>query len=103
MAQREDLYRDFVVAASEAYGKAIINSEAQIQDLVILHGLIGRMRILSSSEVIACAEDTVKIIMDTYYSPNKTILELRELIRNGKFIDPTRKFSETSRQELAVS
>jgi len=32
--RREELYKDFIVAASKAYGEAIVSNEPQIQDLV---------------------------------------------------------------------
>jgi len=102
VAQRETLYRDFVVAASEAFGSAITNSEPQIQQVVSLYGMISRMRILSSSAVVDCAEKTVDAIIETYFSPNKTFLEIRTLIKNGEPIDPLREFSEVARDELAA-
>ena len=36
-SQREDLYRDFIVAASQAYGNAVVSNEPQIQKLVALY------------------------------------------------------------------
>jgi hypothetical protein len=102
VAQRETLYRDFVVAASEAFGSSITNNEPQIQQVVTLYGMISRMRILSSSAVVACAEKTVDAILDSYFSPNKTFLEIRTLIKNGEPIDPLREFSEVARDELAA-
>ena len=37
-SRREDLFRDFIVAASKAYGKAVVSSEPQIEELVDLYG-----------------------------------------------------------------
>jgi hypothetical protein len=60
------------------------------------------MRILSTSEVIACAEKTVSLILDKYDLPEKTFLEMRELMRSGEIVDPLTEFSEISRQELTT-
>jgi hypothetical protein len=40
-----------------------------------------------------------RTIVETYFAPNKTFLELRELT-NSHAIDPLRAFSETCRAEL---
>jgi len=58
---------------------------------------IGRMRILSSDDVIEAAEKVGHLIIETYLSPNKTILELPELLAP---MDPLRRFSEACRREL---
>jgi hypothetical protein len=34
ISRREELYKDFIVAASKAYGNAILSNEPQIQELV---------------------------------------------------------------------
>jgi hypothetical protein len=52
---REDLYKDFI-AASKAYGDAIVSNEPQVQELVALYAIISRMRILSSPRIVACAD-----------------------------------------------
>ena len=62
-----------------------------------LYALIGRMRILSSDDVIDAAERVGHLIIETYLSPNKTILELPELLAR---MDPLRRFSEACRREL---
>jgi hypothetical protein len=62
--------------------------------------MISRMRILSSPDVVACAEHTVRLILDKYGLPETTFLEVRELLRSGEFVDPLREFSQVSRQEL---
>jgi hypothetical protein len=96
---REDLYRDFIVAASQAYGNAIVSDEPQIQELVALYAMISRMRILSSPPIVACADKIMRATIDTYFAPNKTIRELHELVKSGP-IDPLKDFSEMAREEL---
>ena len=57
------------------------------------------MRILSSPNVVESAELVALTIVDTYLAPNKTFLELREIIKGGT-IDILRDFSETCRAEF---
>jgi len=64
-SQREDLYRDFIVAASQAYGNAVVSNEPQIQELVALYAMISRMRILSSPTIVACADKIMRATIDT--------------------------------------
>jgi hypothetical protein len=97
---REDLYRDFIVAASQAYGNAVVSNEPQIQELVALYAMISRMRILSSPPIVACADKVMRATIDTYFAPNKTIGELHELVKSGSAIDPLKDFSEMAREEL---
>ena len=102
LTQREKLYRDFVVAASEACGSSMVNNEPQIHEVIVLYGMISRMRILSNPLVVECAEQTVNSIIDTYFSPKRSLLEIRALMERGEAIDPLKKFSEISRGELST-
>ena len=99
-ARREDLFRDFVVAASKAYAAAIVSSEPSIQDLVALYAMVSRMRILCSPQTVACADKVMRVTTETYFAPNKTIHELNDLIRNGAAIDPLKDFAEAAREDL---
>ncbi len=75
LSRRDDLYKDFIVAASKAYGDAMLSNEPQMQDLVALYAMISRMRVLSSARTVACAQKVVEATVDTYFAPNKTIRE----------------------------
>jgi hypothetical protein len=101
MSERVDLYRDFINAASKVYGKAIVSSEPKIEELVELYALVSRMRVRSLPLTVECADKVVQITIDTFFEPNKTIRELRDIIKSGgASIDPLREFSEAARQEL---
>jgi hypothetical protein len=101
-ALRERLYRDFIIAASRAYGDALVSSEPQISELVSLYAMINQMRVLSSLRIISCADKIILAVIDTYFSPNRTMRELRDLIKVGAGIDPLREFSEMAREEMGV-
>lgn len=102
LTRREDLYRDFIVEASKAYGDALVSNEPRLPELVSLYGMISRMRIVSSARTIECADRIMLTIIDTYFAPNQTVRELRDLIKAGAGIDPLREFSEAARQEVGV-
>ena len=100
MSRRDDLYKDFIVTASKAYGDALMNNEPQIPELVALSALISRMRVLSSLRTLASAEKIMEATISTYFAPNKTIRELHDLMKSGAGIDPLKEFSEAAREEL---
>jgi hypothetical protein len=103
IGRREDLYRDFIMAASKTYGDALMSSEPQLPELVDLYALISRMRVLSEPRTVACADKIMLSIIDTYFSPNRSVRELGDLIKAGAAgIDPLREFSEAAREEVGV-
>jgi hypothetical protein len=50
------------------------------------------MRIMSPSKVLQCAEQVERKIVDTYLAPDKTFLELREMVNSGS-VDLLRDFT----------
>ncbi len=106
LQRRDELYKDFIIAASKAYGDALVSSEPQVQDLILLYAMVSRMRVQSDPRTVACAEKIMMLTIGTFMSPNKSITERYELLKtgNGTEIDPLKDFSEAARDEiLAVS
>jgi len=62
--------------------------------------MISRMRVLCSPETVATADKIMVTSVDTFFAPNKTLRDLRELIKSGSGIDPLKEFSESAREEL---
>jgi len=101
LARREDLIRDFVIAASKTYGDAIVNSEPKMPEIVDLYAMVSRMRILGMPRSVACAENVMRSILDTYFAPNRTTADLRDIAKSGgSGIDPLKDFAEAAREEL---
>ena len=96
-SQREELYKNFIEEASRLYADALVNDKSEVSKLVDLYALIARMKILSSDSVIEAAEKAGRLILETYLSPNRTFVDLPELINE---MDPLRDFSEACRREL---
>ena len=99
-SQREELYKNFIEEASRLYADALVNDKSEVSKLVDLYALIARMKILSSDAVVEAAEKAGRLILDTYLSPNRTFVDLPELINE---MDPLRDFSEACRRELQSS
>jgi hypothetical protein len=101
LARREDLIRDFIVAASKTYGDALVNNEPKMPELVDLYAMVSRMRVLGMPRSVACADAVMEAIIDTYFKPNQTVRDLRDVVKNGGAgVDPLRDFSEAARAEL---
>ena len=100
VARRQELYKDFIIAASRAYAEALVTSEPNIEELISLYAMISRMRALSSSDVVTCAEQALLETTKAYFEPNRTVPELRELIKSGTGVDPLKNFAEAVREEF---
>jgi hypothetical protein len=101
-ARRQKLYRLFIDEASKLYADALVHDEAEVSALVSVYALISRMRVQSSSAVVEKAEAVVRMIVDTYFTPNKTFPELRKLM-NSRAIDSLHAFGEECRAELQAA
>ena len=95
----QDLYKEFIAEASTCYVHALQHDKANIPGLVRLYAKLGRMRILSSPKVLESAGRIERKIVDTYLAPDKTFLELREMINSGS-VDLLCEFSVACRAEF---
>ena len=98
-ARRQKLYKQFIDEASKLYADALVHDDLEVSALVSIYALISRMRVLSSSAVVEKAGAVVHMIVEMYFSPNKSLPELRQLMSKHT-IDPLRAFSEECRAEL---
>jgi hypothetical protein len=97
--RRQGLYKEFIETAARCYVHVLQNEEADIASLVDLYAKIDRMRILSSAKVVEIAERFARKIVDTYSEPNKSFVELREMIDSNS-VNLMREFSTACREEL---
>jgi hypothetical protein len=98
-ARRQSLYKQFINEASKLYADALSHDKSDISALVNVYALIGQMRIQSSLTVIEKAEAAVRTIVETFFAPNKTFIEFRELIES-QTIDLLLPFTDECRAEL---
>ncbi|MFP4897937.1 hypothetical protein ACLFKT_01725 [Paraburkholderia sp. BR14261] len=97
--RRQDLYREFIEQASQCYVHALQHKEPDVTALVSLFAKISRMRVQSSTEVSIEADQIGRKIVDTYDAPEKTFVELREMLADGS-IDILNRFSDLCRDEF---
>jgi hypothetical protein len=101
-SRRQKLYKAFIDNASKAYGDALIHDNLELSGLIELYAILSRMRVLSSAAVIESADRVVRVITETYSQPNKSAMEIEDMIENGS-IDLLKGFSEACRQEFETN
>jgi hypothetical protein len=97
--RRQELYRQFIEDASKLYVDALMHDQVAIPSVVSLFALMNQMKVLSSSRVAEGAYRITRMIVDTYFLPNKTLPELRAMMASDA-LDPLREFSDACREEL---
>jgi hypothetical protein len=74
---REQLYSDFIRETAPAIADAIQHALHDPSKLIPIYALLSRIRLSSSSNVIASAERVVQSVLSTYSEPNLTNLARR--------------------------
>jgi len=77
----------------------MVNSLDRPGQLVVLYGILSRIRLTSGDDVLNEAADCCHKIVGLYRRPNMTADEIRSTIEAHEF-DPLREFSAACRMEL---
>jgi hypothetical protein len=99
LRERERLYGEFIAEASRLAVDALSHSLESAESLVVVYGIIGRIRLVSNEEVLAEAEKCCRRIIDLYGRPNLTVEQIRASFDSGEF-DLLKAFSAACRAEL---
>ena len=76
--RRQELYRKFIQQASKSANvDALQHEKPDVPLLVVLYGKISRMRVISSPQVLAAAEQVLRRIVDVYFKPPVVSVALR--------------------------
>jgi hypothetical protein len=94
-----DLYREFIEEAAKCYVHALQHEGPDVPALGSLYAKIDRMHVLSSLTIIDIADGIARKIIDTYQEPDKSFVELREMISTGS-VNLIREFSIACRAEF---
>ena len=93
---REQLYSDFISESAHAMADAIQHGLQDPNKLTPTYALLSRIRLNSSTNVLASAERVIQHIINTYSEPNLTPQEIQS--RPAEPEDP--EFSNICRAEL---
>jgi hypothetical protein len=95
---RVQLYSEFINESARVLVDALENDFKDPNKLIPAYALLSRIRLTSSKEVLASAEELVRDIVKDYSEPNLTPEQIRSRALKGN--DPLKRFSETCRAEL---
>ena len=101
--RRQDLYKEFIQQASKCYADALQHEKPDVPLLVVLYGKISRMRVISSPQVLAAAEQVLRRIADIYFEPPIVLSrdQIRSMLQDGS-VDILRDFSQSCRAEFEM-
>jgi hypothetical protein len=97
--QRQQLYSEFVEAASCCFADALLENEPDTTSLAKLYGEMGRMRLLSSEAVVVEANRIAHKILDAYADDNRSKVEVRDFLAH-ETVDLFSDFGNACRAEL---
>ena len=100
LRERERLYGEFITEASRLAVDAVSHSLETLEQLVLLFGILGRIRLISSEDVLTEAENCCRRIVDHYARPNITVEHVRVALDSDE-LDPFKPFSAICRAELS--
>jgi hypothetical protein len=102
VAKRETIYADFVMSASNFLLNAYTRDEVALGgDEQRLVGLINRMRLFASPDVVEGAEAVLKAIVEILLKPSVELRQLaKEALSKGLDPDPLLAFSSICRKDL---
>lgn len=99
LREREALYTEFITEASRLSADAMLHSLERPDQLVGLYGIVSRIRLISSAEVLKEAEACIHRIVEFYRRPNMTPEQFREALEAHE-LDPLKGFTAACRREL---
>jgi hypothetical protein len=98
IAQRQLLYSEFIKEASGLFAKSLTSQLENLDGLIALSALLGRIHLLASDAVVAEAELFLMLIVKQFGEPNMNLEELRRALPLAK--QPSIGFSLAARKEL---
>jgi hypothetical protein len=99
IAQREELYSEFIRLGTGCYAKALSQSLENIDEIVAMYALVNRIRLFASKSVLEAAEAFVKKLVAKYVEKNMTI-EQMESAALEQHANPLNDFALKCRSEL---
>jgi hypothetical protein len=101
IARKEALYSDFLGESARLLVDALQHSDNNLEKLLPIYALLGRIRLSSPKPVLQKAEQLIQTIVATYPQPKMTAEQIEYRAINGQDPqDPLRQFSDTCRTEL---
>jgi hypothetical protein len=75
---------------------------SHLEPIIDLFSMVRQMRVLSMPKSVACADNVMRSIIETYFTPSRTMADIRELAKTGGGVDPLKDFAEAAREEQSA-
>jgi len=98
--QRQQLYSEFVGAASCCFADGLLQNEPEPASLAKLYGEVGRMQLVSSEPVIKEAERITHKILSAYAEENRSKIEVGDFLAQNS-VELFSQFGRACRAELS--
>jgi hypothetical protein len=98
IAQRQLLYSDFIKESSALYAKSLTTQLEDLNGIISLGALLGRIHLIASDAVVVEAELYFMAIVKQFGEPNFNLEDVRKAIPVAK--QPSSGFSLAARKEL---
>jgi cell division septum initiation protein DivIVA len=98
ISHREQLYSDFISESARAFADAMEHQFRDSNKLIPTYAALSRIRVSSSTDVLASAERVMDHIIATYSEPDLTPEQINSW--TAKREDPLRDFGSICRREL---
>ena len=99
LTERQTLYAEFIRFAATVYVQAATSKLEKLDDLILLHALVGRIRLLASVPVIKAAQDFALLVTKLYAEEQLSLEDVREAVLRPH-VDPLNEFSDRCRGEI---
>jgi hypothetical protein len=99
IAQREDLYSEFISQGTACYAKALSQSLENLGEVVAMYALANRIRLFASGSVLEPAEAFVRTLVEKYGEKNMSIDQIKSVALE-QHADPLNDFALKCRTEL---
>ena len=99
LAERQTLYSEFIQFATKVYVSSTTKQLDDLDDLIALYALVGRIRLVASNPVTEAAEGFAKRVTKRYGEKDLSLDDLRN-VTLGPHVDPLNLFSTRCRDEI---
>jgi hypothetical protein len=99
LAQREELYSEFIRQGTLCYARALSQSLDNLDEIVAMYAVVNRIRLFSSDSVLEAAGAFVKTLVEKYGEKNMSIDQIKSAALEQP-ADPLNDFALKFRAEL---
>jgi hypothetical protein len=99
IAQRVELYSEFIRQGTSCYAKALSQSLESLDEIVAMYAMVNRIRLFASDSVLEAAETFVKKLVERFGENNMSLDEIKAVALE-QHVDPLNDFALKCRLEL---